>query len=82
MHLSRSAEYVVFDGKFLVAEVLDRSGRSITANLYKNPEAFVQDDAMERDVNLWLRCPQPYHRGCLTFSRQGSSEDAALPPLD
>ena len=29
MHLSRSADYVVLDGRFLVAEVVEREGRSI-----------------------------------------------------
>lgn len=73
MRLSRSAEYVVLDGGFLVAEVLRREGRSITANLYKNPEAFVSDDAMERDVWLRLMSPQPCHRGCCRYDRRGSS---------
>jgi hypothetical protein len=73
MRLSRSADYVVLDGAFLIAEILRREGRSITANLYKNPEAFVSDDAMEREVRLRLMNPRPCHRGCLTFARQGSS---------
>ena len=71
MRLSRSADYVVLDGAFLLAEVLRREGRSIAANLYKNPEAFVSDDAMERDVRLRLMRPQPCHRGCCSYDRQG-----------
>jgi hypothetical protein len=76
MSLSRSADYVVLDGRFLIAEVLNREGRSITANLYKTPEAFVRDEAMERRVGLRLTSPQPYHRGCSTFACQGSCEGA------
>ncbi len=71
MRLSRSADYVVLEGRFLIAEVLEREGRSIVANLYKNPEAFVRDDAMERQAQLRLRRPQPYHQDCLTYARQG-----------
>lgn len=71
MRLSRSADYVVLDGRFLIAEVLGREGRSITANLYKNPKAFVEDDAMERQAQLRLTRPQPYHRGCSRYARQG-----------
>jgi hypothetical protein len=71
MRLNRSADYVVLDGRFLIAEVLEREGRSIVANLFKNPKAFVSDDAMEREVRLRLRNPRPYHRGCSTFARQG-----------
>ncbi len=69
MCLSRSADYVVLDGSFLIAEVLESRGRSITANLYKNPKAFVEDDAMERRASLRLTNPRPYHRGCPTFAR-------------
>lgn len=71
MRLSRSADYVVLEGQFLIAEVLKREGRSITANLYRNPEAFVSDDAMERQAQLRLTRPQPCHRGCSTYARQG-----------
>lgn len=71
MRLSRSADYVVLDGRFLMAEVLERKGRSITANLYKNPEAFARDDAMERQAQLRLKRPQPCHRGCLPSAHQG-----------
>lgn len=71
MRLSRSADYVVLDGQFLIAEVLDRAGRSITANLYRNPNDFIADQAMERSVDLWLRKPPPYRRGCSTYARRG-----------
>ena len=77
MRLNRSADYVVLNGRFLIAEVLEREGRSITANLYKTPEAFVRDDAMERQTRLRLMNPRPCHRGCLPYDRQGSSEGAA-----
>ena len=76
MNLTRSADYVVLDGKFLIAEVLDRVGRSITANLYRNPDEFISDSAMERRASLRLTNPQPYHRGCLRAARQGSCEGA------
>ena len=71
--MSRSAEYVALEGRWLIAEILVRKGRSIVANLYKNPGAFIADDAMEREVGLRLRNPRPCHRGCSTFARQGSS---------
>lgn len=71
MRLSRSADYVVLDGQFLVAEVLEREGRSITANLYKNPKDFVEDVATERGVRLRLMNPRPGHRGCSPYARQG-----------
>ena len=77
MHLSRSADYVVLDGRFLIAEVLEREGRSITAILYRNPKDFVEDVATERQVRLRLMNPRPYHRGCSTFGRQGSCEGEA-----
>lgn len=70
MTLERTADYVVLDGRFLLAEIVAREGRSITANLYKNPKALEQGDVMERGVRLWLN-RQPYHLGCSTFSRPG-----------
>lgn len=74
--MSRSADYIVLDGRFLIAEVTDREGRSIVADLYRNPGDFVSDQAMERQVSLRLRNPRPYHRGCSTYARQGLSAGA------
>lgn len=77
MHLSRSADYVVLKGRFLVAEITDREGRSIVANLYRNPQDFVEDRAMERQLPLRVKNPQPYHPGYCSCARQGSCGDAA-----
>jgi hypothetical protein len=77
MRLSRSADYIVLDDRFLIAEITDREGRSIVANLYRNPGDFVSDQPMERQVSLRLRNPQPYHRGCCSYARQRSSADAS-----
>jgi hypothetical protein len=73
----RSPTYVVLGGRILIAELLEREGRSITANLYRNSLEFVRDEAMERQVQLDLRSPQPSHRGCLTCDCPGLSADAA-----
>jgi len=77
MRHSRSADYVILDGRWLIVEILEREGRSVTANLYRNPKEFIEDQATERRVGLRLTCPRPYHRGCSTYGRQGSSAGAA-----
>jgi len=73
MRSIRHAQYVALDGQFLVAEILDKRDRSITAHLFRNPKDYRADAAMERHVELRLTRPQPYHRGCCSFDRQGSS---------
>jgi hypothetical protein len=77
MRLNRSADYIVLGDQFLIAEITDREGRSIVADLYRNPEDFVSDRAMERQVSLRLRNPRPYHRGCSSYARQRLSADAS-----
>lgn len=58
MQLSRTADYIVLEGRFLIAEVLEREGRSIIANLYVNQGDFVSDHAMERQVGLRFSLPR------------------------
>jgi len=45
-------EYVVIDGRFLVAAVVSRSNRSITADLYRNLSDLRAGRVMERGITL------------------------------
>ncbi len=45
-------DYVILDGRMLVAAIRERDGRSITADLYRNPEDFRKGMAIERGVRL------------------------------
>jgi hypothetical protein len=44
--------YVLLDGAMLVADVLERKGGSMTADLYRNASDFRAGLAMERAVKL------------------------------
>ena len=50
--VSREPEYVVLDGAFYPAEITDRKGDSMVANLYRNLAEFEAGRTMERDVRL------------------------------